>query len=130
MIGSKTLVSLGFVALTVVAGSALAQTAAPAMKSSPPMMAKPATTMLDINTASVADLQALKGVGEKRAADIVKGPTLQGQGRSRAEEDPAAGRLRRHQGQDHRQAEIGPSSRRFDEPRRASRIAAEQTASM
>ena len=85
MMGSKTLLALGFAGFTALAGSAFAQSAAtaPATKSSPPMMSKstmmkPASTPLDINTASVAELQALKGVGDKRAADIVKGRPYKG----------------------------------------------------
>ena len=75
---SKTLVSVACAGAVLLAGSAFAQTAAPAAKSSPPMMSKAAAPLLDINTASLAELQALKGVGEKRAADIVKGRPYKG----------------------------------------------------
>ena len=53
----------------------------------PPSTAKPAaapaklatkSTLLDINSASLADLDALKGIGSKRAADIVKGRPYKG----------------------------------------------------
>ena len=54
---------------------------------------KPAKgALLDINSASLADLQALKGIGDVRAKAIVAG-RLQGQGRSGAEEDHPAGHL-------------------------------------
>ena len=36
------------------------------------------TPPIDINTASKADLVALKGVGDKRAADIIKGRPYKG----------------------------------------------------
>ena len=41
-------------------------------------VASPKTTPLDINSASLAELDALKGIGEKRAADIVKGRPYKG----------------------------------------------------
>jgi hypothetical protein len=95
---SKTLFGLGFAAALLVAGSALAQTPQVATDAKAGMTAKTKTAVpLDINTASVAELQALKGVGDKRAADIVKG---------RPYKDPPAERLQRHQGPDHRQAEV------------------------
>ena len=71
------------------AGSAQAQ--APAATPSTgtkasPAAAKPAASaksspkaaLLDINSASLADLDALKGIGPKRAADIVKGRPYKG----------------------------------------------------
>jgi competence protein ComEA len=83
MMGSKTLFALAAAAALLVAGAAVAQTpqTAPAMKpnASPPMMMKKsAAPLLDINTATVSELQALKGVGDKRAADIVKGRPYKG----------------------------------------------------
>lgn len=79
MMVSKTLFGLGVAAALLVAGSALAQTPQVATDAKPGMAAKMKTAVpLDINTASVADLQALKGVGTKRAADIVKGRPYKG----------------------------------------------------
>jgi DNA uptake protein ComE-like DNA-binding protein len=76
---SKTLFGLGFAAALLVAGSALAQTPQVATDAKAGMTAKTKTAVpLDINTASVAELQALKGVGDKRAADIVKGRPYKG----------------------------------------------------
>ncbi len=49
--------------------------AAPAKPAAAPT--KP-SAMLDINSASLADLDALKGIGPKRAADIVKGRPYKG----------------------------------------------------
>jgi competence protein ComEA len=60
-----------------------AQTAAPdkmmmmAPKSSSMSKAAPAS-LLDLNSASEADLQALPGIGDKRAADIVKNRPYKG----------------------------------------------------
>ena len=42
------------------------------------MMSSSKTTMVDINTASKADLMALKGIGDKRADDIIKGRPYKG----------------------------------------------------
>ena len=81
---------LGAFCAALLAGPAFAQAPAPAsgsmtksspsmMKSSPSMMkASPKTAPLDINTASEAELRALKGVGDKRAADIIKGRPYKG----------------------------------------------------
>jgi competence protein ComEA len=63
----------------------LAQTAAPA-KAPPAAAAAPAASaaktptaeLLDINSASVADIQALPGIGDKRAADIIKNRPYKG----------------------------------------------------
>jgi DNA uptake protein ComE-like DNA-binding protein len=67
------------------ASTAFAQTPQPsttAPKAPPPAAASttPAAKMtpLDINSASVAELQALKGIGEARAAAIVKGRPYKG----------------------------------------------------
>ena len=73
-------------ALTLLAGLVLAlpaaaQTATPATPATKPTASAPAASpapLLDINTASVADLQALKGIGDKRAADIVKNRPYKG----------------------------------------------------
>ena len=75
----KSLIALSFWAAASLAGAAFAQTPqpaahdkmAPAPKADGPMKAAPAT-LLDINSASQADLQALPGIGDKRAADIIK----------------------------------------------------------
>ena len=73
-------------ALTLLAGlvfalPAAAQTATPATPATKPTTSAPASSaapLLDINSASVADLQALKGIGDKRAADIVKNRPYKG----------------------------------------------------
>lgn len=72
----------GFAMSLALLGTAVAQTAAPTTPASKPAIATPAagsaSGLLDINTASVAELQALKGVGDKRAAAIVKGRPYRG----------------------------------------------------
>jgi DNA uptake protein ComE-like DNA-binding protein len=86
--------ALIFAASLLTASTAFAQapqtsTSAP---KAPPAAASTATTAkaapLDINSASAAELQALKGIGCDH-----QGPSLQGQGRSGAEENHHAGRL-------------------------------------
>ncbi len=66
----------------MLAAPAAAQTAAPATTSaSKPAASTPAAsadTLIDINSAGLADLQALKGIGDKRAADIVKNRPYKG----------------------------------------------------
>jgi hypothetical protein len=104
----KSLLALSFWAAASLAGAAFAQTPqpaapdkmAPAPKASAMTKAAPAT-LLDINSASEAELQALPGIGDKRAADIIKNRP------SDAEEDHSRRRLRQDQESDHRQAEIG-----------------------
>ena len=57
------------------------QTAAPPPKAAPPAAAAATTARgapMDINSASVAELETLKGVGEARAAAIVKGRPYKG----------------------------------------------------
>jgi DNA uptake protein ComE-like DNA-binding protein len=79
--------ALILVAGLIAATSALAQTpqtSTTAPKAPPPAAtttAAPATaskTLIDINSASAADLQALKGIGDVRAQAIVKGRPYKG----------------------------------------------------
>ncbi len=85
----KFLLALSFWAAASLGGGCFAQTAQPAVpaKAPPPAATAPATaaakpaapaTLLDINSASQADLQALPGIGDKRAADIVKNRPYKG----------------------------------------------------
>ncbi|MDO9440957.1 MAG: helix-hairpin-helix domain-containing protein [Beijerinckiaceae bacterium] len=60
----------------VTAPPSTAKPAAPASGSA--TAAKPAATLIDINSATVAELQALKGVGPARAEAIVKGRPYKG----------------------------------------------------
>ncbi len=52
--------------------------AASAPAASVPAAKTAAAPLLDINSASKEDLVALKGIGEKRAADIIKGRPYKG----------------------------------------------------
>ncbi len=71
-----------------VSGSAMAQAPAQAPATTPvkpavtapaaTMPAKPVATLIDINSASLTDLQTLKGVGTARAEAIVKGRPFKG----------------------------------------------------
>lgn len=82
---------------TALAGSAIAQTPAPAPTPAKPVVtapvtapvvttpakpmatpAKPTAAIIDINSASLAELQTLKGVGAARADAIVKGRPFKG----------------------------------------------------
>ena len=79
----------GLCVALVLSGTAMAQTpgtattppaasakAAPAAPAKAPAAAKP--VLLDINSAPKADLVALKGIGDKRADDIIKGRPYKG----------------------------------------------------
>jgi DNA uptake protein ComE-like DNA-binding protein len=88
----KVLLALSFSAAAFLAGPSFAQTAQPAAPAkAPPAVAapakapapaatpkSPAAALLDINSASQAELQALPGIGDKRAADIVKNRPYKG----------------------------------------------------
>jgi DNA uptake protein ComE-like DNA-binding protein len=83
----KSLLALSFLLATSFGGASFAQTAQPAAKAPPPAAAAPApapaaktpaAALLDINSASEAELQALPGIGDKRAADIIKNRPYKG----------------------------------------------------
>ena len=83
-----TLISLSLVSAMMFCGGALAQSPAvdspsksgPAMTKSGTAMTKaaPKVDLLDINSADKPDLVALKGIGDKRADDIIKGRPYKG----------------------------------------------------
>jgi competence protein ComEA len=80
---SKSLFGLCLAGAMLFSGAALAQTpqaaTPPAKKPAPMMMtATPGTALLDINSATKEQLMVLKGVGDKRAADIIKGRPYKG----------------------------------------------------
>ncbi|WP_374306110.1 ComEA family DNA-binding protein [Methylocella sp.] len=85
---TKLRVILSAAVLSLAAAAAQAQSAAPAASTAPPRAAAPApaaapakakpAALLDLNSASLSDLQALPGIGDKRAADIVKNRPYKG----------------------------------------------------
>ena len=87
----KSFASLVLVAALATSGTAIAQVPATSTPAKPAPSAKsptaPAATpapapaksaLIDINTASKPDLVALKGIGDKRADDIIKGRPYKG----------------------------------------------------
>jgi competence protein ComEA len=78
----KLSLALSFWAVANLGGACFAQTAHPAVpaKAPPPAATAkaPDAALLDINSASEADLQALPGIGDKRAADIIKNRPYKG----------------------------------------------------
>ena len=88
---SKSVVGVCLAAALALTGAAFAQAPGtstpgtstpakpPAMKPSTPSMTTTAKTpLIDINTAAKPDLIALKGIGDKRADDIIKGRPYKG----------------------------------------------------
>ncbi len=76
--GPFAMAPVAFAQAPAVGSAAKSSGAAAAAPTGAAKAAKPASTLLDINTASLAQLDALKGIGEKRAADIVKGRPYKG----------------------------------------------------
>lgn len=81
----KSVLAVSFWAAVSLSGACFAQTAQPAVPAKPPApassMSKAApapAALLDINSASEAELQALPGIGDKRAADIIKNRPYKG----------------------------------------------------
>ncbi len=82
--GHKTLIALSFCAAAGFATACFGQSAQTAAPDKMMMMAPKSSSMskaaplLDINSASEAELQALPGIGDKRAAEIVKNRPYKG----------------------------------------------------
>ncbi len=78
----KALIALSLWVAASIAAPCLAQTPQPATPdkstAAPKRAATSAAPLLDINSASEDELRALKGVGDKRAADIVKNRPYKG----------------------------------------------------
>ncbi len=73
MIEGRSIFRLVLAAFLALAAPVLAQTPTPAKP-----VAAAAEPLMDINSASPAELQTLKGIGDKRAADIVKNRPYKG----------------------------------------------------
>ncbi len=76
-----TLIRLSIAGLLTCCGGAFAQTPSVGSMSKPGTAmtkAAPKVELLDINSASKPDLVALKGIGDKRADDIIKGRPYKG----------------------------------------------------
>jgi competence protein ComEA len=79
----KPLLGLALAGSLLFGGAVLAQSPqAPTTKPAPATMHAPATmpspALIDINSATKAQLLTLKGIGDKRAADIIKGRPYKG----------------------------------------------------
>ena len=85
----RSLVGLSMLVALAMGGSAVAQTpstgTAPAkppasgkMTAAPSMTTTAKPALIDLNSAPKADLVALKGIGDKRADDIIKGRPYKG----------------------------------------------------
>ncbi len=78
----KTLVALSLWAAASFAAPSFAQSPQPAAPdksmTAPKRTATSSAPLLDINSASEGDLRALKGIGDKRAANIVKNRPYKG----------------------------------------------------
>ena len=81
MILSKSLFALCLAGTVLLASPLAAQSpqTAPSSKTTPvPSATTPSSALLDINSATKEQLMALKGIGDKRAADIIKGRPYKG----------------------------------------------------